>query len=310
LIICWRELFVWSIIVFFFSGKSSLGHLVAVVLDKETLLGALVTGITRVLALGGLAIGLAPLEQGGLGGGDVGLVTLPDLEDGGLEGTAVREGEGPGPEGGDLVDGVEVDGGLLLALTAGEEGDTGDGGGDSPLEGGDGGLGDIVGGVLGLALGAGGHHVGLEEGALEVEAVELAPSVGGGQDTLGGGNGGGELVVTVHEDLGLDNGHEAVHLGDDSHAGEGLGVGLDGELGGLALANAQGAAPLGEAGTSLEVISTLLVEVVQSLSDSLAIGTGEGNKTLQQHQEEEHQAGDGIERDAVVVVVPWFPRKP
>ena len=140
--------------------------------------------------------------------------------------------------------------------------------------------------------------------------MEVEASIDGRDDLCCCVDGGREVVVAVHEDLGLDDGDEAVVLGDHGHAGERLRVRGDRDFRGCRLANLEGAAPLGEAGTSLEVISTLLVEVVQSLSDSLAIGTGEGNKTLQQHQEEEHQAGDGIERDAVVVVVPWFPRKP
>lgn len=62
-----------------------------------------------VLLLAGLAVlGLAP----------------PGLQGRGLQGAAEGEGEGPGPVQNALVHGVQVDGGLLLALTARQEGDS------------------------------------------------------------------------------------------------------------------------------------------------------------------------------------------
>ena len=64
-------------------------------------------GPLDVLLLAGLAILLLP---------------SPGFEGRGLQGAAVGEGEGPGPAQGALVDGVQVDGGLLFALTSGEEG--------------------------------------------------------------------------------------------------------------------------------------------------------------------------------------------
>lgn len=51
------------------------------------------------------------------------LFAAPGLERRRLQGTSVREGQGPGPVQGALVHGVQVDRGLLLALTAGQEGD-------------------------------------------------------------------------------------------------------------------------------------------------------------------------------------------
>lgn len=48
----------------------------------------------------------------------------PGLQGRGLQGAAEGEGEGPGPVQRALVHGVQVDGGLLLALTARQEGDS------------------------------------------------------------------------------------------------------------------------------------------------------------------------------------------
>jgi len=69
-----------------------------------------VTGATGVLTLGGGTVGSCSLEKGGLGSGDVLALSEPCLEDGLLEGAAVREGEGPGTGNiFELVHGVEVD---------------------------------------------------------------------------------------------------------------------------------------------------------------------------------------------------------
>lgn len=46
------------------------------------------------------------------------LLASPGLQRRGLQGPAVGEGEGPRTVQGTLVDGVQVDGGLLLTLTA------------------------------------------------------------------------------------------------------------------------------------------------------------------------------------------------
>ena len=63
-----------------------------------------------------------PLHELILAGLAVLLLASPGLECGGLQGAAVGEGEGPGPVQGTLVDGIQVDGGLLLTLTARQEG--------------------------------------------------------------------------------------------------------------------------------------------------------------------------------------------
>lgn len=50
------------------------------------------------------------------------LLAAPGFEGRGLQSTAIREGQGPGPVQGALVHGVQVDGGLLLALATRQEG--------------------------------------------------------------------------------------------------------------------------------------------------------------------------------------------
>lgn len=52
------------------------------------------------------------------------LLATPGFEGRSLQGTAIREGQGPGPVQRALVHGVQVDGGLLLTLATREEGNT------------------------------------------------------------------------------------------------------------------------------------------------------------------------------------------
>lgn len=103
---------------------------------------------------------------------------------------AEGEGEAPGCRA-HGVDGVEVGGGQLGALPAGEEGDAGDGGGDGLGQAAPGGGGH---GVDRRRVGApapGQHHVGLEDHALEGDLMGGE----GGEDGPQGGPGGPVAVV-------------------------------------------------------------------------------------------------------------------
>lgn len=127
------------------------------------------------------------------------LLASPGLQCGGLQGAAKGEREGPGPVQGTLVDGIQVYGGLLFALTAGQEGHpwggrerrfrwkhgrrvstrsrrqrvrlTWHGGGHGAPQGGHSCQGDLLRGVLFGAGVSGGHHVGFEQRALQVDVV-------------------------------------------------------------------------------------------------------------------------------------------
>ena len=95
----------------------------------------------------------------------------PGAEHGSLEGTTEAEGQSPWLLAGELVDGVQVDGGLLLGLSTAEESDSGYCWGYGAGQGGDGGGSDFLGCRLLRAALAGCYHVRLEEGALEVDMV-------------------------------------------------------------------------------------------------------------------------------------------
>ena len=67
-----------------------------------------------VLAHSRLPVGLGPLQQLSLGRSHVLLLPLPGGQNGGLQGTAVGEGDGPRVLAFVLVDGIQVDRGVLL----------------------------------------------------------------------------------------------------------------------------------------------------------------------------------------------------
>lgn len=118
-----------------------------------------------------------------------------------LKSTAVAEGKRPWLLALELVDGIEVDGRLLLGLTSRQEGDASDGSGDSAVQGGDGGPRDLLGGVLLGARLTSSHHVGLQEGALEEHVVVVQGLVDGGQNGLSDLLCSVQVVVTIGKNL-------------------------------------------------------------------------------------------------------------
>mmetsp|Transcript_16835 Transcript_16835/g.30520 ORF Transcript_16835/g.30520 Transcript_16835/m.30520 type:complete len:212 (-) Transcript_16835:126-761(-) len=167
-------------------------------------LGRLLGFLRRVvLAELGIRVGLGTLEEGLLACLDVLGLALPRLKGGVLEGASV--GEGHVPRVGGLVHGVEVKGGLHLGLAAGKEHDTGDGGGNTAAEHLEGVISDLVRGGLVLVLGTRGDHGRLEEDTLEKHLVVSEVLEGLGPNILRDFESTINAVVTVHQNLGLDN---------------------------------------------------------------------------------------------------------
>jgi hypothetical protein len=143
------------------------------------------------------------------------------------------------------------------------------------------------------AVGAGGDHVGLEERALEEDLVVVERLVDGGEDALGGGGAGLDVVPAVGEDLGLDDGDEPVLLADQRVPREPLGVLLDGELGRLpGGADLEHGAPLGEARAGLVVLGAARAQGVVPLGGGLAVGARDLDGALVHLDPRDHAAGD------------------
>mmetsp|Transcript_5691 Transcript_5691/g.23652 ORF Transcript_5691/g.23652 Transcript_5691/m.23652 type:complete len:432 (+) Transcript_5691:393-1688(+) len=278
-------------------------RLVRVVGDEGGGLGGVAAGAAGVLAEVGERVSLGALEERGLRGGDVLVLAEPGLEAGLLERAAVGEGEGPGLLGVEGVHGVERERGLLLGHAAREEGDAGDGGRHGVLEDADGGLGDFRHGRGRFGRLARADHVGLEERALEEDLVVRELLVARRDDLLGDLGGDLDRVGAVHEDLGLDDGHEAVGLADRRVARERLGVLVDREhrrRRARRVLDVEHGAPFGEARALGIVRRAALAEVVDALRHRLAVGPEQrlhalvdldaGNDALRLHEVDHRRA--------------------
>lgn len=92
-------------------------------------LGSGSASTSGVLTLGSGSVSRGTLKEGLLGGLNILSLALPSGKDRLLEGTTVGEGQGPWAfDLTDLVHGIQVEGGLFLRLSTGQEADTGEGG--------------------------------------------------------------------------------------------------------------------------------------------------------------------------------------
>lgn len=96
-----------------------------------------------------------------------------------------------------------------------------------------------------------------------------------GQDFLGNFLAPLEVVVTVREDLGLDDRDYPGALADGGVTGEDVGVLEDGELRGTVLLDFKDATPFGEVTAVLLVLDATGLEVVETLGRALVVGSEE-----------------------------------
>ena len=89
-----------------------------------------------------------------------------------------------------------------------------------------------------------------------------------------------DVVVAVHQHLGLHDGHHAHRLADRRIAGQHLGIGLDAQRGGRAVLDLVDLAPLGETGALFLVGLQALGQAIQPLGDEIAGGQRQGDLAL------------------------------
>mmetsp|Transcript_21298 Transcript_21298/g.59049 ORF Transcript_21298/g.59049 Transcript_21298/m.59049 type:complete len:391 (-) Transcript_21298:77-1249(-) len=253
-------------------------HLVGVALlvhGLGSLSRALAGGV--VLAPLGIAVGLSAGQQSLLGSLHVLLLALPGLQHGVLQSAGVGEGHVPGV--GLAVHLLQVQGGLQLRLATRQEHDAGHSGGHTALQQGQSGMGHLLGGGTGGALGTGGHHGGLQQDALEQHLVVGHVLEGLGPHGLSHLQGALDGLLTVQQHLGLHNGNQASVLCDGGVAGQAVGAVTHGDGGG-AVGDGHHGPPLGEAGAGLVVLGAPLVQAVQAHAPLLVVGVGQGSQTL------------------------------
>lgn len=180
---------------------------------------------------------------------------------------------------GGLVHGVQVHSSLEFGLTTGQEHDTGDCGGNAAAEHLQGVVSNLLGTSTALALSTGGDHGRFKEDTLEENVVISEVLEGLGPSALSDLKSAVNVVVTIKENLGLDNGDKTRVLGNGGITGKAVGAVSDSGGGGTS-GDRDDRAPLGETGTLLVVLVATLGKTVKASAPRLAVGVGERVETL------------------------------
>lgn len=180
---------------------------------------------------------------------------------------------------GGLVHGVEVEGGLQLGLSTGQEHDARDGRGDTAAQHLQGVVSNLLGTGPAAALCSGGNHGRLQQDTLEQNTIVSQVLEGLSPSHLSHFKGAVDVVITVQEDFGLDNGDQTGVLGNGSVTSETVSAVANGDGRGASRDGNDGA-PLGKASTSLVVLGAALGKSVKTRAPRFAIGVGKRVETL------------------------------
>ena len=184
----------------------------------------------RPLSESGEAVHLRTMSEGRLSGGDIFFLPAPDVQRCGLQSASVRKGQLPRRATiagrADLVDRIEVRGGVLVGLPARKKRNTGHASRYASLEAGEGFFGDFIHAGLLRAVGAGDDHIGFEDRAFEMNALHAQLSVCDVEHGFGDARASVDVVAAIHEDFGLNDGDDSGLLAERGVARERVGVGL------------------------------------------------------------------------------------
>mmetsp|Transcript_9553 Transcript_9553/g.28867 ORF Transcript_9553/g.28867 Transcript_9553/m.28867 type:complete len:501 (-) Transcript_9553:192-1694(-) len=274
------------------AGCSNQGSsLILVALLKGSLCVERLLGTSLVLAKVGLGVGTSTGHEGLLSILDVFLLTEPGLEAALLEGTTVRERQRPRALAGDAVHGAQIHRCLLLRHASGQEHDSGHGRRDVTLKGTNSVLTDLLGACAATGVGTWNGHIRLQKRSLQKYSVQITELVHGGEHLLLHLGGPFNAVVSIHEDLGLDDRYESLVLAGLGVPGETPAVLVDRELGRGAVGDLEHGPPLGKASTLLVVRGGALREAVEAGAPGL-----EGLCASQRGQALVHlDSGDDVE---------------
>lgn len=257
--------------------------LISVVSDVEGFIG-LFASSTLVFTELGFTVGLSSSLEDFLSLLDVFFLTIPGLDARVLKGSSVREGETPRSlDGGQLVHGVEVQSGFFFTLTTGQEHDTGDSRRDGSAQSSDSQFSDFSGADAGSVgeSGTRGDHVGLQEDTFKINVVISEGLEDSSINSLGGLEADANVVFTVREDFGFDDGDETVGLADSSISGKTPSVFLDGGFRGAAVrGDLEDSSPFSESATNVVEFLGSLGEVVETESGGFFVSSGDDGGTL------------------------------
>ncbi|CEE78298.1 hypothetical protein XAC2852_710026 [Xanthomonas citri pv. citri] len=243
-------------------------------------LAALINRSTLPLTQRGQAVFLRALVDDLLRLGEVaGHVLGPQLQRGLLHGAAVGEAQRPGQIA-ELVHFVEVGGGLLVGLAAGQEHDARQDRRHGGLQAHHGGFGHLFDTGLLFAALAGDHHRGLQDGALEHDVLLIQRTEQRAQRGFGHFVAGFDVVAAVHDHFRLDHRHQALFLAQRSVTRQRMRVGLDAGAGRNVFADIDDRTPLGEARTQRVVLLQTRTQAVQAFGHQLARHAGQRLRAL------------------------------
>ncbi len=167
------------------------------------------------------------------------------------------------------VHGIQVYCCLLRRLATGKKADARNGGRHRVQKAPYGTLCDLGDCRRGCEIGARKDHVGLQNHALEQNTVLFQLLKGLSKNLRRNPLAQINVMVTVHEDLWLDDGHNSRLLAKGGVSSQSVRVGADAIVRGEALSDGDYSAPLGEACPELSVFSKSLAESIETLGDFL-----------------------------------------
>ena len=210
-----------------------------------------------------------------LGRLDVLWLSVPCLQARGLKGTRERKGKCERSNSIDLVDFVEVDRRIFFGNSSTQEGDTRHGRWDGSGESLDSQSCNFFDIRLIFAIDTAHSHGRLQQGTLKHDTALLELLVYGRDDTFLDLGGGVNVMVTVNQDFGFDDGDKTGFLADAGVTRKSMSGFIDSVVSRESLIgiNAEGGTPLGESGTLGVVKDTLVVKSVQTRAPGLAISS-------------------------------------
>mmetsp|Transcript_27124 Transcript_27124/g.52586 ORF Transcript_27124/g.52586 Transcript_27124/m.52586 type:complete len:249 (+) Transcript_27124:2-748(+) len=238
--------------------------LVGIVLHVGALLSRACLGsVSSVLAKVSIAVGTSTEKEHVLRGFDVFLFAFPGFKDALLKGASERESERPWTiSKSRLVQGIEVNSGVLLRLTAGKERDSGNSDRHRSLKGCYGCCSVGCWGVFGLAVSTFQDHVGLQQRSFEEDTLKTKSTVAGGNHLLSPFLSSCEIMSSIHKDLRLDDRNKSIILADGRVARKCVCSFLNRiSRRSLAREDLHHGAPFGKAGTNFVVLLATKVKV-------------------------------------------------
>ncbi len=230
--------------------------------------------VGRPLTARGESVHARAMSEGGLSGGDIFFLAAPDIERRGLQSASIREGEFPRRVA-DLVDRIEVSGGVLIGLSARQERDRRHAGGDASFEAEESCFGDFFDSGLLRALGAGDDHVGFKDRAFEMDVLHAQIAIGDVEHGFGCFEAGVDIVGAIHEDFGFDDRDDLGFLADCGVSRERVGVSFHTNSAGHVIADFNNGAPFGEFCAEFVIFAEALAQAIEAFSDGFALRGGE-----------------------------------